>query len=256
MASVTKFTEKAIRNQLRHNRREIANSRNKDIDPSRVYKNYSLVDHGMNDYDFYLQRKSEVHCHKRADVKTAAGWVVTAPKDLPSNEYGAFFQAAHEFLCARYGERNCVQSIVHYDESGQPHLHWVFIPVCKDAKHGEKICAANVINKQDLRNFHGDLQRYLDAKGLHAKVKTGITKAQGGNRTVREMKKDRERQQILEHIVEQKMRGEQVERPQKIKINIRNNQQEVKQEASRWANDTAREVGREIGREIAESRWA
>ena len=39
-------------------------------------------DRGMSDYDYFLQRKSELYCYKRDEVKVMSGWVVTAPKDL------------------------------------------------------------------------------------------------------------------------------------------------------------------------------
>ena len=58
MASVEKFSAGAVRNQLRHNRREIEHSGNPDIDPSRQGQDYVLSpDRGMNEYDYFLQRK-------------------------------------------------------------------------------------------------------------------------------------------------------------------------------------------------------
>ena len=68
-------------------------------------------------------------------------------------------------------------------------------------KHGgEKICANDVLNKKELRNFHPDLQRHLKNDGIDAKVMTGITKAQGGNKTVDELKA--ERSINIQHSVE------------------------------------------------------
>lgn len=200
MASVKKFSASAVANLLRHNERETSNPSNKDIDLTLSSSNYSLIHHnGLTDFEYYKQRKSELYCINRKDVKVLCGWVVTAPKDLPLGEYSAFFQATHNFLCERYGFENCVQSIVHNDEKGQPHLHFCFIPAVEDLKHGgEKICAHDLITRQELKRFHGDLQQYLDAQGLHAHVKTGITKAQGGNRTVRELKKERSIEQLRE----------------------------------------------------------
>lgn len=68
----------------------------------------------------------------------------------------------------RYGQENVVQAIVHDDEGGQPHLHFCFIPVEEDLKHeqGYKICANDVLDRRELRNFHPDLQRYLNEHGL------------------------------------------------------------------------------------------
>lgn len=192
MASVEKFAAGAVRNQLRHNRREIEHSSNADIDPERLGQDYVLSpDRGVSDYDYYIQRLNQLYVYARDDVKTMAGWVVTAPQDLAPERYGDFFCATYDFLSARYGEENVVQAIVHDDEGGQPHLHFCFIPVVEDKKHeqGYKVCANDVLNRRELRNFHPDLQRYLDDHGLEdAHVMTGVTRAQGGNRTVRQLK--------------------------------------------------------------------
>lgn len=194
MASVEKFTLAAVVNEIRHNNRTIKNSSNPDIDHDRIYLNYSLTpDRGMSEYDYFKQRKSKLYCYNRADVKVMAGWVITAPKDLPEDEHESFFLSSFNFLSNRYGEENIIQATVHQDESGQPHLHFLFIPVAPDKKrNGEKICANDVLNRKELRNFHPDLQRHLKNNGIDAKVMTGITKAQGGNRTVSEMKRDRD----------------------------------------------------------------
>ena len=158
----------------------------------RTVKNYSLLpQREISSYEYYRQRKSELYCYNRADVKVMAGWIVTAPKDLPMSEMEKFFNVTYEFLSERYGEKNCVQAVVHNDEGGQPHIHFLFIPAAADKKHGgEKICANDVLNKAELRNFHSALQKYLLDHGVQANILTGITKTQGGNRTVRELKQE------------------------------------------------------------------
>ena len=93
MASVKKFSAGAVRNQLRHNEREIAKSSNPDIDPERQCYDYKLSpDRGMTDYDYFLQRKSELYCYGREDVKVMAGWIVTAPQDLAEEREHQFFE--------------------------------------------------------------------------------------------------------------------------------------------------------------------
>ena len=65
------------------------------------------------------------------------------------------------------------------------------------SKHeqGYKICANDILGRRELRNFHPDLQRYLNEHGLEdAHVMTGVTKRQGGNRTVAELKVEREQE--------------------------------------------------------------
>ena len=192
MASVKKFTESAVVNQLRHIERTIAHPENMDIEKDRTVQNYSLLpQREISSYEYYRQRKSELYCYNRADVKVMAGWIVTAPKDLPMSEMEKFFNVTYEFLSERYGEKNCVQAVVHNDEGGQPHIHFLFIPAAADKKHGgEKICANDVLNKAELRNFHSALQKYLLDHGVQANILTWITKTQGGNRTVRELKQE------------------------------------------------------------------
>ena len=192
MASVKKFTESAVVNQLRHIERTIAHPENMDIEKDRTVQNYSLLpQREISSYEYYRQRKSELYCYNRADVKVMAGWIVTAPKDLPMSEMEKFFNVTYEFLSERYGEKNCVQAVVHNDEGGQPHIHFLFIPAAADKKHGgEKICANDVLNKAELRNSHSALQKYLLDHGVQANILTGITKTQGGNRTVRELKQE------------------------------------------------------------------
>ena len=73
-------------------------------------------------------------------------------------------------------------------------MHFCFIPVVEDKKHeqGEKVCANAVLDRRELRNFHPDLQKFLDENGLEdAHVMSGVTKRQGGNRTVAELKAER-----------------------------------------------------------------
>lgn len=192
MASVDKYAMSAVVNQLRHNERTTQNPSNADIDVSRTDLNYMLSpDRGMTSYDYFKQRKAELYCYNRSDVKVMAGWIVTAPKDLPLKEHAAFFRESYNFMSERYREENVVSAAVHMDESGQPHLHFYFIPAVPDRKHGgEKICANDILNKRELRNFHPDLQRYLNKKGIDAKVLNGATA--GGNRTVKELKMERE----------------------------------------------------------------
>ena len=96
---------------------------------------------------------------------------------------------------------------------GRPHLHFDFIPVAsvnleyelskkrhdpKIEQYTERVCANDVLTRSSYRTFHGDWQRYLQEHGIDAKVKTGITKAQGGNVSVSKLKErfDTERTEI------------------------------------------------------------
>ena len=54
MASVKKFTESAVVNQLRHIERTIAHPENMDIDKDRTVQNYSLLPQRMSERDLIL----------------------------------------------------------------------------------------------------------------------------------------------------------------------------------------------------------
>ena len=201
-----KFTDKSVKMMLRHNAREIMKPSNKDIDPARTPLNFKLsperkiIKNGkfqqQSDFEHYKQRLSKMHVFNRSDVKTVAGWIVTAPKDLKADKHKVFFQEVYNFLEARYGKENVIQAMVHNDET-TPHLHFLFIPVAPNPKltggKSEKVCANEVLTRQELRAFHPALQAHLNHAGIQARIINGATSA--GNRTVAEMKKDRERTQ-------------------------------------------------------------
>lgn len=191
MASVQKFNRHDAINILRHNERSIKHPSNPDIDRSRTHLNYSLLDRDVSDREYYLQRLHSVHCHKRTDVKTLCNWIVTAPLDLAEEDQEQFFRAVKDFINDRYGEENVCSAWVHLDEQ-TPHAHISFLPVVYDEVHErEKICANDVITRFDLSTFHPRLQSYLDELGIEATVHSGITRAQGGNRTVAQLKQER-----------------------------------------------------------------
>lgn len=255
MASVGKYTLHDAVQILRHNSRQIKNPSNHDIYKPLSKENYQLhPDRGMSDYEYLKQRKSELYCYDRKDVKVIAGWIVTCPAEVTDPEQQKrFFQSTYDFLTSRYGgERNVVQAYVHYDEGkrvklvnkdgspaldkdgkqktelkcGRPHLHYVFVPTVKDDKHeqGEKICCKDVVNKFDLTTIHQDLQKHLKNNGVQGKVLTGITKANGGNRTVGELKREWEKDREV-----QKLRKK-VKKMEKERIKER----DVKQDFGRW----------------------
>ena len=141
---------------------------------------------------------------------------------------GRFFAGVADFLCARYGNTVSItvhkdegKHFVLKDDFGKPlldenqkpqmewhegraHLHYTFIPTVKIDhaavakkknpvkamfQYQEKISAKERINKKELLSLHPDMNRYLnDICGISCNLNSGITKAQGGNRTVKELK--------------------------------------------------------------------
>lgn len=217
MASIEKYAQSAVYAILRHNERTAATHSNPDIDPEKADSNYRLSpDHGCTDYDYFKEKLQDYTCMNRKDVVKMASWVITAPKDLPIAQEPAFFECCHAFLKERYGAENELQAIVHYDEihtfvnaqtgcleKSRPHLHYSFIPAITDEKGKPHICCKKVIDRKELRNFHGDLQRFInqwkDGNGrpLHATVYSGVTRQNGGNITVKELKSHMEERRFV-----------------------------------------------------------
>lgn len=230
MASVKKFPASAVVNQIRHCERTIQHPSNSDIDPSRTALNYSLTPvREMSSYEYYKHRKSELYCYNHANLKPLAGWIVTAPKELSgAAAEKAFFRSVYDFLENRYGKENVICATVHYDEGikenavdrfgtpvldnsgkpiqkivyGRPHLHFDFIPVSPDRnpKHpqSEKICAYEVLTKNELKRFHSDLQKHLQDAGIDVSIQSGITKKQGGNKSVSQLKTESKERNSVE----------------------------------------------------------
>lgn len=111
------------------------------------------------------ERLDEVYCMDRKDVKACCSWVVTLPenlKDAPDEHQRKFFEETYGFLADRYGgEKNVLSANVHNDET-TPHMHFAFIPVVYDPKkEREKVSAKLVINRNELKVFHKDLDVHL-----------------------------------------------------------------------------------------------
>lgn len=195
MAHVAKYTNIQSGHLLNHyNRAEEkdCNRSNEDIDKAKTKDNYNLMKREVTPQAYYKSRLDELYKLDRADVKTMCDWVITLPKDYNGNEK-EFFIHAVDFLNERYGANNCVGAFVHCDEK-QTHMHYSFIPVSPDKnlehEQQEKVCAKEVLNRNDLKTFHDDLQKYLREKMPNREINviTGITQEQGRNMSVKEIK--------------------------------------------------------------------
>lgn len=197
VAAMRKYHEKECSPVFfRHFDRGNENYSNTDIDPDRTDENYNLApDHGMDTYTYYRQEYRRLENEGaliRPDLVTCAGWIVTLPQELkaqPRHIQQRFFKTTYEFLCDRYGapdRHNILSANVHNDET-TPHMHFMFMPTA--VKNGvENFQAKYILNRYDMSSFHPDLQEYLNHHGVMANVNSGITKAQGGNKTIEELK--------------------------------------------------------------------
>lgn len=198
MAHYAKYKIGAVGVMARHfERRKDANGEyvrfgNQDIELSRTHINYNLGPKRSESQAQYLHRRcGEVKCLKRGDVTMMCSWIVTAPKELPKADNEQFFQAAYGFLQERYGGKdaeNVVSAYVHMDEQ-TPHMHFAFVPVTADKKTGQlKVAASELVTRQDLKTFHGDLEKRM---AFHFGRNVGILNeaTKEGNKSIEEMKR-------------------------------------------------------------------
>lgn len=194
MAHLAKHTRAAVGNLCAHYDRSAGNISNEEIKPEKTCENYNLApDHpDVTQTEFIQKRCTEARTLNRKDVNVMCSWVVTAPKDLPAADEEKFFKSSYDFLTDRYGgEKNIISAFVHKDEI-TPHMHFAFVPVVADQKRGgEKVSAHEAVNRRDLQTFHKDLSRHMERTfGRDIGILNGAT--DGGNRSVAEMKAERE----------------------------------------------------------------
>lgn len=165
MAHVQKFTRGNLNGLSIHLDRKTDHHSNEEIDPTKTYLNIDLCQKEGDTLSRLNDRMKEVYCMKRDDVKVGCSWIVTLPKNLKEqteSDQQAFFEKTYAFLSERYGgEKNVLSAQVHLDET-TPHLHFVFMPVVWDEKkQREKVSAKEVLNRNDLQKFHGELDTFL-----------------------------------------------------------------------------------------------
>ena len=186
-----KFNKISCGHMTSHFDRSAKNISNENIDESKTNLNYNLADQSMQQIDFINKRCSEVKCQNRKDVNVMCSWVVTAPKDLSENELEPFFKATYEFLEKKYKKENVISAYVHMDEV-TPHLHFAFVPVVKSLKKGkeiEKVSAKELINRQELKLFHGALEKHIELSlGHEVNLLNQATKE--GNKSIELLKRE------------------------------------------------------------------
>lgn len=133
------------------------------IDYEKTYLNYSLTEHQEKATDYLNKRLSEVKVMKRDDVKVLGQWVWTMPKDLDEEYREKFFQGIYDFYAEKHGAENICYAQVHLDET-TPHMHIGIIPIAKNKKGIDRVCAKEVFNKEYLSSAHADLQIFLEKR--------------------------------------------------------------------------------------------
>lgn len=126
---------------------------------------------------------------KRKDLKCFCEWAISLPDEIPCDRMDEFFDMCMCYCARKYGAENIVGGWVHVDEAHRPHLHVAFVPVIGTGED-RRICAKEVLSRSHLKSWHGGLTSLCqqEMKIENPGILNGKTLAQGGNRTVKQMK--------------------------------------------------------------------
>lgn len=165
MAHLEKLTKGSLHGLTIHVERKSFKHSNKEIDIEKTHLNYSLLQDNSDAMTRLSNRLENVYMLNRKNVNAACSWVVSLPVELnknSENDKEKFFTEIHNFMTERYGGiENVLYSEVHNDES-TPHLHFAFVPVVWDEnKQRNKVSAKDVINRNELKIFHNELDKHL-----------------------------------------------------------------------------------------------
>ena len=212
MAHFEKYKGVNSWNMIEHDSRENTYLK-ENIDKSKSHLNYNLCDiENPKEYLKELIKKSkESGAMIRDNTNLIISLIITLPKNFPKNEEleKQFFKAAMEMISEDFGKENIISAWVHKDES-QPHIHIKFAPVrekIKKYKNGKEktilsFDAKNCVNLNYLKSFHNRLDKYIEEwVGFKTEVHTGITKEQGGNKEIKELKEISKQQKKNREII-------------------------------------------------------
>lgn len=180
---------------------------NQEIDLERTLQNYNCSENNMSAED--VLERCQAHSKRaiRDNMNIMCDWVVTQPKSLPFEESREFFEQTYQFLEDKYGKENVVSSWVHMDET-TPHMHFAFTPITEDGR----LSAKEVLNRQDLRNFHAELKSHLEKQLNHEiEILNGATV--NGNKNISKLKQE----QLDREIQKQEERIEKLKQVKEVK---------------------------------------
>ena len=153
----------------KHVQRENNNYENEDIDHSKTYLNYDLVNANKQNFNNLIDEKIEQNYTGKRKIRTDAikhvDGLITSDneffKDKSQDEISAFFEHSKEFIENEYGKDNLLYATVHMDEK-TPHMHFGIVPITQDGR----LSAKEVIgNKKALTEFQDRFNEYVNQRG-------------------------------------------------------------------------------------------
>ncbi|RIM97235.1 MobV family relaxase [Staphylococcus shinii] len=153
----------------KHVQRENNNYENEDIDHSKTYLNYDLVNDDKQNFNKLIEEKIEQNYTGGRKIRTDAvkhiDGLITSDNDFFDNQTPEdtkqFFEHAKDFLEREYGKDNLLYATVHMDEK-TPHMHYGVVPITDDGR----LSAKEVVgNKKALTEFQDRFNEHVKQRG-------------------------------------------------------------------------------------------
>jgi len=182
-----------------HNQRETDNHSNKDIDVTRSYLNYDLVNtNGIN----YREKIQEIidrqRVSKRAVRKDAVlidEWIITSDRPFfESADSKKFFQDSLAYFSERCGNQNIAYATIHLDET-TPHMHLGIVPMTEG-----RLSSKQVFSRQSLKEIQDELPRFLQERGHD--IERGIKGSEQKHLTVEEYKDNQQAIKEMDQVLQ------------------------------------------------------
>lgn len=201
---VAKHSIGSVNMVQKHNQREYKNHSNQDIDKSKSYLNYDLVNEKNINFNKAWKENKEKYFKEgnrfRKDTIVLVEGIITSDKlffeNMNDKEVKDYFETNLDFLKSEYGAHNIISANVHIDES-TPHMHFTFTPITKDGRFSAKEIIGT---RGDLRQLQDRYHKYLTDKGYELLRGVRVENTKAKHKEVKEYKKnqiDKDLEQII-----------------------------------------------------------
>lgn len=165
VAHAAKFKRDNLKGARMHNERLTKQHSNKDIDVTRSYLNYSLVDRRPESYAKQVNRllNSDRKPRKDAvyDVEFVFGSDGKYMLSLDAKQQRQYFQTCMDYVADKWGKDRILYADVHLDETS-PHMHMGAAPI----DHNGHLAAKNLFDRKFLLTMQAELPARLAAAGF------------------------------------------------------------------------------------------
>lgn len=193
MAHVENYTRKDMKKIMREAYREMQDedSYKNEVDGTRTHLNYTFRHKTAGEAMTALDvRVADIMQGRTVQKQTnvVSSWAVTCPQEIlgDSEKERRFFELVYKKTQERYGEKNVIDGVVHYDET-TPHMTLYIVPEAVSRKTGQRtVSSASLMTKKELREYQVMLDKACEAEfGMKNLILNGRTK---GGYTLEEMK--------------------------------------------------------------------